>query len=427
MLSRSGQALLLPVFALLLSSAPRCLRGADLNSVLDRVAAELRAECLERDLKTLRLGRFENAHSSAGRRIETELIRRLEAAGIPIVGEGAYEAEVRGELNHYDAGEYAAATLITSLYDADGDEIESFRRRLDAATDQSRADLAADLESQRPGDPGNRLTSGAVIDNAQDVALLHGATVDVVDSVEKAIGEKLLPPKSGGIKPTKVSVRPQSQLIARVAVDRSIRDAIVKPGFHLREMTRLGSGAESPFRIELLVTERGRSGPYTPVPLIDVDGRAYAELQEGQYYAVRIHNDSPIDVGVELNIDGINSLALSQVESYRRIGKWVVAAGGTGLIRGWQTARGKEERFLVTTIQQSVAASLGRPQEIGMVTAAFYPAWTGDEPPPYERLVAGSTRRIATGRGPVVNVQDRSAVRSYGTEPLSLVTVRYRN
>ncbi|MCA9052831.1 MAG: hypothetical protein KDA75_03295 [Planctomycetaceae bacterium] len=398
--------------------------AADLNVALDAIVSGVRTEFVERDLHALRIGEFKNAHSSAGRRIESELNSRLGAVGIAVAGPKESAPELHGELRHFDAGEYAASLLIVHLEDAQGVEIESFRQRLDAATQQARTDLRADL-TEPPSDA--ELSSGAVIDDAQDVALLHGATVDVLNSVQKSTELDLLPTKGVSVKTTKVSVRPQSQMIARVAVDQSIREAVLNPGFHLTGTSLLSSSADSPFRIELLATPPGALGPYTEVPLIDVDGRAFAQFREGQHYAIRIKNDSPIDVGVELSIDGINSLTLSQVESYRRIGKWVIPAGKSGLIRGWQTERSAEERFLVTSAEQGVAAALGRPQEIGMISAAFYPAWTGDEPPPFERLVAGSTRRIATGRGPIVDVQDRSQVRSFGTEPLSVVTVRYHN
>jgi hypothetical protein len=96
-------------------------------------------------------------------------------------------------------------------------------------------------------------------------------------------------------------------------------------------------------------------------------------------------------------------------------------------VSGWLRDAAHLESFLITTKQQGVASSLGRPQGIGMVSAAFFPAWTGDTPPVFERLVAGSTRSIATGRGPLLDQQVQSITRSFGTEPLAIIAVRYVN
>jgi len=444
--------------ALLFVVSPAASRAADLDQVLETLVAQVRAELTDRDLKSLSIGRFDGPRTSGGRRIENELRSRLTAAGIEVVT--AFEAalELRGEFSHYDVGGHVALTLSARLYDGNGVEIESFRKRFDAATEESRADLRADLaaapksigvgggaEAGGGGGGGGggpteavagepALSTGAVVDDAQDVALLHGATVDLATAVQAATGVAVTPPKSGpGSAPAPSSGGPrivnQPMLLAqaRRAVDRSIRDAVLKPRFELASMSSASSGRESPFRIEVLATPIGRPQPYAPAALSDRGGFAFVGLKEGQLYAVKLHNDSTFDVGVELNIDGINSLALCQDEAYRRLGKWIVPAGKTGFVEGWLIDRSRLERFLITSAQQGVATELGRPQGIGMISAAFFPAWVGDDPPAFERLVAGSTRSIATGRGPVQGVQAQSAVRSFGTEPLSIVTVRYVN
>lgn len=176
------------------------------------------------------------------------------------------------------------------------------------------------------------------------------------------------------------------------------------------------------FRIEILV----KQGPgYIPRGVSNFDGVPFTELTEGEVYGVKVHNGAPHDVAVDLSIDGVNMWALSANEGFRQLGKFIVPAKSSTLIRGWHIGAptiDRYEEFRVVLVPDSVVAELGVGESaVGQIQAQFFAA--GDSPnlPGTEPIGAQS----ATGRG--APIEQPTTVRRVfiGQSLLAAVTVRY--
>jgi hypothetical protein len=101
------------------------------------------------------------------------------------------------------------------------------------------------------------------------------------------------------------------------------------------------------------------------------EGRWYIEALKGREYAIRLRNPYAVRVAVALSVDGLNTIdARHTAASDAR--KWVLDPYETVTISGWQTSRSQARRFEFTTESQSYAHALGRPANIGVISAVFF-------------------------------------------------------
>lgn len=110
-----------------------------------------------------------------------------------------------------------------------------------------------------------------------------------------------------------------------------------------------------------------------PAPLYLHQGRLYTEAGLGRPYHVLLHNKSDRDVGVALAIDGVNTID-RKITRPSAGAKWFVRKGAQGRIDGWYVSEKAVERFVFVEGGESLAASLGHTEEIGLLTAAFFDA-----------------------------------------------------
>jgi hypothetical protein len=98
-----------------------------------------------------------------------------------------------------------------------------------------------------------------------------------------------------------------------------------------------------------------------------------------------LHNTSDQEVGVELSIDGVNTLAKSQDDELRQAGKYVVLPRSSAVITGWYhgstrdpfTAAGYPRR--PAPLSSAPDADEARNAEIGSITAVFCEAKRNDQ------------------------------------------------
>jgi hypothetical protein len=101
------------------------------------------------------------------------------------------------------------------------------------------------------------------------------------------------------------------------------------------------------------------------------EGRWYVEAVKGREYAIRLRNPYPVRVAVALSVDGLNTIdARHTTASDAR--KWVIDPYEVVTISGWQTSRTQARRFEFTTEEQSYAQALGRGDNLGLISAAFF-------------------------------------------------------
>ena len=130
----------------------------------------------------------------------------------------------------------------------------------------------------------------------------------------------------------------------------------------------LGSGCSSAgdYSMEILVDGR-------PRPVYPHAGAAYIEAQKGHDYAIRLTNHTGERVAVALAVDGLNSIDARHT-SAREARKWILDPWQTVVIPGWQTGSGTARRFVFTGEAKSYGAWLGKTDDLGVVSAAFFRA-----------------------------------------------------
>lgn len=121
-----------------------------------------------------------------------------------------------------------------------------------------------------------------------------------------------------------------------------------------------GSG----YAMEILVNGR-------PLAELPHGGRTYVEASRGREYAVRLSNRTGERVAVALAVDGLNSIDAKRTAA-RDATKWILGPWETIVLEGWQTSGSTARRFFFTTEERSYGSWLGKTEDLGIVSAAFF-------------------------------------------------------
>lgn len=191
----------------------------------------------------------------------------------------------------------------------------------------------------------------------------------------------------------------------------------------------------------------------SPLSAYAKGGTTYVEALKGREYAVRLTNRTGERVAVALAVDGLNSIDARHTSS-QEARKWILAPWETVTLSGWQTGSGTARRFVFTSEPKSYGAWLGRTNDLGVISAAFFrEARRRDEiaaepAPQGQPLVQGGAERDAAGEAPRAkalgemkpSAKDELAATGIGREvehrvvrvdfdaedaPASIVSVRY--
>lgn len=119
-----------------------------------------------------------------------------------------------------------------------------------------------------------------------------------------------------------------------------------------------------PFEVEVLVGG-------VPLEKYPARGRLYVEALRGEEYVLRVRNPLPVRVAVALSVDGLNTIDARRSTAWDS-SKWVIQPYGTITISGWQVSRERARRFYFTDERDSYAGKLGRPEDIGIISAVFF-------------------------------------------------------
>jgi hypothetical protein len=118
------------------------------------------------------------------------------------------------------------------------------------------------------------------------------------------------------------------------------------------------------FSMEVLVDGR-------PLAEHAARGRTYVEALEGREYAVRLANLTGGRVAVALAVDGLNSID-ARTTTAAAARKWILGPYETITLEGWQTSLGTARRFYFTSERDSYGEWLGRKDNLGIISAAFF-------------------------------------------------------
>jgi hypothetical protein len=205
--------------------------------------------------------------------------------------------------------------------------------------------------------------------------------------------------------------------------DKRLKDSIDKPKVSV-DNTRIAAGKGSPYAIEILVNGEART-------VKEEDGQAFVSIKRGEAYQIRVVNDSPLEAGVTITIDGINLFAFSEMKD-AETGKpkytcLIVDPKTNGDIKGWHRTNQVSDSFLITEYAKSAAAELQNTANVGTITVTFCAAWPKDQPPPADEPAeakAGTRSVDATGRGPQIAAKFEEVSRNFGVIRAT-VSVRY--
>jgi len=416
---------LLPALLILagLNTSRACANTLD--EAVESVSESVRRYLAERGEDGIAIGPISGPKTGTGRLIETRLTEALKDKGIKILDEFDAKWELRGSFKVDPSGNFPFVGLNVMLFDSNGAELSAFRERFNQETAEARQAVnSTNTPTGAPaGSDAGQITTGVPITESTAVAVLAGATTDLQSAVQETTNDSVTAP----VGDTQTPSLPDKAK-ARAARDAELKDAIANPTFHVVSPTAIAASDTSPFHVEILAAET----PGNPFRRLNIekDGedRAFVPLTEGNQYGVHVINTAAFDVGVELLIDGINTLEFAEDSLNRETGKWVIAAGSSGFIKGWYVNPNHIDTFVVVPDQQGVAATLGRPQQIGTITATIYPAFEGDQAPAFEQLLAaGNESRGGTGKGAAEGFQGALLKRHYGTQPLAIISVHYNN
>jgi len=128
---------------------------------------------------------------------------------------------------------------------------------------------------------------------------------------------------------------------------------------------RLGSQPEAAYGISVI----GAGGAKRRY---EKDGIPWVLAKPGEQYSIEIRNDTDRRVGVALLVDGINT-AFMRRETPSEAVKWIVPPRSRVVIPGWQVDANKARSFVFSGKAESLAVSLGKGEEVGLISASFFP------------------------------------------------------
>ncbi|MFH5806704.1 hypothetical protein [Alienimonas sp. DA493] len=205
-----------------------------------------------------------------------------------------------------------------------------------------------------------------------------------------------------------------------------------EPTAVVRNGSRVLPDAESLFAVEVM------AGPslnqLSPRAAKVQDGQVFVDLDLGEVFQLRIHNDSEEEIAVKASLDGLNSFHFTDEIHRTADGKltvgphYIYEPGQTLDIPGWflrMQGENNYQAFSVVEYGAGAASSQGRGASgrIGVIHVQF-----ADVAPPgkAQDLVPGGrgTKSLEIGRGEGITA-DQQSVRREVLPPFAFVTIRY--
>ena len=180
--------------------------------------------------------------------------------------------------------------------------------------------------------------------------------------------------------------------------------------------TKVRTRKDSRFWVEVLSAGKNGQKAYG---VTEVKGRAFVEMQEGDLFAVRLHNGMKTDAAAVLLLDGVPLDQFDEPQD-KAADAAHIGPGQTRDIAVWPLGGGKSERFRAGKLRALPKADFLRPDEkVGTITVMFYPAWEKTPPAEFEgpRCGAGTPTRLDSGG---------KMLKWFSGQLLEAVTLRYK-
>jgi hypothetical protein len=208
----------------------------------------------------------------------------------------------------------------------------------------------------------------------------------------------------------------------RETVNEKLKEELKAPPLFI-EATKVKTRSNSPYAIEILSRKAGSANaPKTLTPL-NKNGQATVEVQRGDEYVIKIHNQSNHEAAVSITIDGVDAFQFYTPES-NRPNVFLVPSKAFREIKGWSRGTENVSAFLVGSFAEGAAnKALKGSSTIGTITACFHPSWQGNKVP--DEFAGGKdSGASATGLGRDIKEQSELVARTVGPL-LEAVSIRY--
>ncbi|MCA9051803.1 MAG: hypothetical protein KDA89_23860 [Planctomycetaceae bacterium] len=312
---------------------------------------------------------------------------------------------LRGKLAVDPTGKSPITRITINLENANGTEVSELAERVDPT------EIVDEL------------------DRTEDIPKILTTTAEFQQPVEQEIGKPADAPAPAVTTPEDRQREADRNRKIRDVVAGTLQNAVKSPKFFPVSTTEIKSDPESRFSLKVLVS-RSERGPFQPAPIKDANGVAFVDRKEGDFLQVVVSNQNSFDVGLELLMDGVNSLHFAEAESTRTAGKWFIPANSRDVvIDGWFERPGPQgvKKFLITSQLTGVAARIGRKDTIGAIQANFFLAFPEDNTV-LPIFVAATGGRGAVGEGPRGGFNGSMVRRSFAKGiPLATIGLIHQN
>ena len=269
--------------------------------------------------------------------------------------------------------------ILVELLDKGDNRLTGFDKQFDEGKGKDGSGENIPKESKPVStDKSTSPAAQVVVDAPSDAPIISSVNADVQTPVERIVGRSADAPLPDDIDDN-------LKVEAKKAAKEALSTAFKRPQFFSQPEipTQIRASKESKFSLEIRVA-KSPDGPYVPVTPRNRSGKAFLDLKEGDYFEVQVMNGNNFDCGVELLLDGINSMHFCEDEKIKNSGKWLIKQNTKGTVTGWFVRNDKQgiKRFLIASEPAGVAARLGRPQKIGSIQANFYMAYAENSVPP---------------------------------------------
>jgi hypothetical protein len=156
---------------------------------------------------------------------------------------------------------------------------------------------------------------------------------------------------------------------------------VIEPKMVVKK-TRVFGNESGKFAVEVLVadnpTEKTKLGDYKLLEPKVEEGLARVEIKRTQAYAVKVHNLTDEDAGIELMIDGVSMFEFCDerlADNSPKVKYFFLRKGTSRVIRGWYLNDKITDLFYLTDRDKSAGYSRMMLREIGTITVRFHTAW----------------------------------------------------
>lgn len=210
--------------------------------------------------------------------------------------------------------------------------------------------------------------------------------------------------------------------------NQKIQDSIYKPTSSGNKNgpviigSRIAASASSPYAVEIRVKQP--DGQYAPRRPVLQNGLVFVPLKRDEAYAVAVYNQSHLDAGVQLAIDGLSVFAFSEQRNkdgqpFTRI----ICPRGESQVEGWFINDKKTDEFEIVPKEKCAASQFQGKGNVGTITVAFGAAWPKGQRPADEPT-SRSSEDLGTGRGKRIDKHYDVVEREYGPVR-AVVSIRY--